>query len=335
MRVAIVGATGMVGREMLKVLAERNFPITELIPVASSRSVGKSISFGMQEYPIVSIEEAVKMAPDIALFSAWSDASREWAPKFAAAGTRVIDNSSAWRMSQDHKLIVPELNGQQLTSDDMIIANPNCSTIQLVMVLGPLHKAYTIKRVVVSTYQSISGTGLAAVKQMEAERSGQKTEMAYPYPIDQNCLPHCDVFLENDYTKEEMKLTNESRKILSLPELRLTATAVRVPVQGGHSESVNIEFESTPDVSEIRRILSQETGITVQDNPDVNQYPMPLYARGKDDVFVGRIRLDHSLENGLNLWIVADNLRKGAATNAVQIAEKLIELEILNKLSKA
>jgi len=217
----------------------------------------------------------------------------------------------------------------------MIIANPNCSTIQLVMVLGPLHKAYTIKRVVVSTYQSISGTGLAAVKQMEAERSGQKTEMAYPYPIDQNCLPHCDVFLENDYTKEEMKLTNESRKILSLPELRLTATAVRVPVQGGHSESVNIEFESTPDVSEIRRILSQETGITVQDNPDVNQYPMPLYARGKDDVFVGRIRLDHSLENGLNLWIVADNLRKGAATNAVQIAEKLIELEILNKLSKA
>lgn len=335
MRVAIVGATGMVGREMLKVLAERNFPITELIPVASSRSVGKSISFGMQEYPIVSIEEAVKMAPDIALFSAGSDASREWAPKFAAAGTRVIDNSSAWRMSQDHKLIVPELNGQQLTSDDMIIANPNCSTIQLVMVLGPLHKAYTIKRVVVSTYQSISGTGLAAVKQMEAERSGQNTEMAYPYPIDQNCLPHCDVFLENDYTKEEMKLTNESRKILSLPELRLTATAVRVPVQGGHSESVNIEFESTPDVSEIRRILSQETGITVQDNPDVNQYPMPLYARGKDDVFVGRIRLDHSLENGLNLWIVADNLRKGAATNAVQIAEKLIELEILNKLSKA
>jgi aspartate-semialdehyde dehydrogenase len=335
MRVAIVGATGMVGREMLKVLAERNFPITELIPVASSRSVGKSISFGMQEYPIVSIEEAVKMAPDIALFSAGSDASREWAPKFAAAGTRVIDNSSAWRMSQDHKLIVPELNGQQLTSDDMIIANPNCSTIQLVMVLGPLHKAYTIKRVVVSTYQSISGTGLAAVKQMEAERSGQKTEMAYPYPIDQNCLPHCDVFLENDYTKEEMKLTNESRKILSLPELRLTATAVRVPVQGGHSESVNIEFESTPDVREIRRILSQETGITVQDNPDVNQYPMPLYARGKDDVFVGRIRLDHSLENGLNLWIVADNLRKGAATNAVQIAEKLIELEILNKLSKA
>ena len=325
----------MVGREMLKVLAERNFPITELIPVASSRSVGKSISFGMQEYPIVSIEEAVKMAPDIALFSAGSDASREWAPKFAAAGTRVIDNSSAWRMSQDHKLIVPELNGQQLTSDDMIIANPNCSTIQLVMVLGPLHKAYTIKRVVVSTYQSISGTGLAAVKQMEAERSGQKTEMAYPYPIDQNCLPHCDVFLENDYTKEEMKLTNESRKILSLPELRLTATAVRVPVQGGHSESVNIEFESTPDVSEIRRILSQETGITVQDNPDVNQYPMPLYARGKDDVFVGRIRLDHSLENGLNLWIVADNLRKGAATNAVQIAEKLIELDILNKLSKA
>ncbi len=289
----------------------------------------------MQEYPIVSIEEAVKMAPDIALFSAGSDASREWAPKFAAAGTRVIDNSSAWRMSQDHKLIVPELNGQQLTSDDMIIANPNCSTIQLVMVLGPLHKAYTIKRVVVSTYQSISGTGLAAVKQMEAERSGQKTEMAYPYPIDQNCLPHCDVFLENDYTKEEMKLTNESRKILSLPELRLTATAVRVPVQGGHSESVNIEFESTPDVREIRRILSQETGITVQDNPDVNQYPMPLYARGKDDVFVGRIRLDHSLENGLNLWIVADNLRKGAATNAVQIAEKLIELEILNKLSKA
>jgi len=325
----------MVGREMLKVLAERNFPITELIPVASSRSVGKSISFGMQEYPIVSIEEAVKMAPDIALFSAGSDASREWAPKFAAAGTRVIDNSSAWRMSQDHKLIVPELNGQQLTSDDMIIANPNCSTIQLVMVLGPLHKAYTIKRVVVSTYQSISGTGLAAVKQMEAERSGQKTEMAYPYPIDQNCLPHCDVFLENDYTKEEMKLTNESRKILSLPELRLTATAVRVPVQGGHSESVNIEFESTPDVREIRRILSQETGITVQDNPDVNQYPMPLYARGKDGVFVGRIRLDHSLENGLNLWIVADNLRKGAATNAVQIAEKLIELEILNKLSKA
>ncbi len=325
----------MVGREMLEVLAERSFPINELIPLASSRSVGKSITFGMNQHTIVSMEAAVNMKPDIALFSAGSEASLEWAPKFAAAGTRVIDNSSAWRMSPEHKLIVPEINGSELNASDMIIANPNCSTIQLVMVLGPLNKAFGIKRVVVSTYQSISGTGLVAVNQMHAERSGEKSEMAYPYPIDQNCLPHCDVFLENDYTKEEMKLTNESRKILSLSNLRLTATAVRVPVQGGHSESVNIEFETTPDVNQIRRMLSEEMGISVQDNPDVNLYPMPLYARGKDDVFVGRIRLDHSLDNAINLWIVSDNLRKGAATNAVQIAEKLMELGILNKLSKA
>ncbi len=331
MKIAVVGATGMVGQEMLKVLAERNFPISELIPVASEKSVGSFVEFGMGKIEVVGMEAAIKMKPDIALFSAGGSTSETWAPKFEAIGCRVIDNSSAWRMHPDKQLVVPEINGNKLSAGDMIIANPNCSTIQLVMILAPLHKRYGIKRVVVSTYQSISGTGSAAVKQMENERSGTNGEMAYPYPIDQNCLPHCDIFLDNDYTKEEMKLVNESRKILGFPELRLTATAVRVPVQGGHSESVNIEFESPVEVSEVRQILSETEGVKVTDHPTMNQYPMPLYAKGKDEVFVGRIRRDESLDNSLNLWIVADNLRKGAATNAVQIAEKLIEIGIVNQ----
>lgn len=335
MKVAVVGATGMVGQEMLKVLTERSLPITELIPVATERSIGKKLKFGMDEVTIVSMEEAISRKPDVALFSAGSDASLEWADAFVEVGCRVIDNSSAFRMDADKKLVVPEINGDQLTESDLIIANPNCSTIQLVMALAPLEEAYGLERVVVSTYQSITGTGVAAVRQMEAEREGRHDSMVYPYPIDQNCLPHCDVFLDNDYTKEEMKLVNESRKILGLPELRLTATAVRVPVQSGHSEAVNVEFKSEPDVSNVRKILSETDGVTLQDNPDVNQYPMPLYAKGKDDVFVGRIRLDESQKNSLNLWIVADNLRKGAATNAVQIAEKLIELGIVKAYSAA
>ncbi len=329
MRIAIVGVTGMVGGVMLKVLADQNFPVTELIPVASEKSVGKKVSFGGTEYTVVGLETAVKMSPDIALFSAGGQTSLDWAPKFAEVGCRVIDNSSAWRMDPTKKLIIPEINGDLLDASDLIIANPNCSTIQLLMVLAPLHAKYNVKRVVVSTYQSISGTGVNAVQQMENERNGVKGNMAYPYPIDQNCLPHCDVFLENGYTKEEMKLTNETKKILD-PSIFVSATAVRVPVIGGHSESVNVTFENDFDLNDVRKALHEYPGVTLQDSPETNTYPMPLYASGKDDVFVGRIRRDESLPNSLNLWVVADNLRKGAATNAVQIALKLIEKKILS-----
>lgn len=329
MKVAVVGATGMVGQVMLKVLAERNFPLTELIPVASERSVGTNIEFQGKDYKVVSMEQAVSAKPDIALFSAGGETSLEWAPKFAAAGTTVIDNSSAWRMNPNNKLVVPEINASELTSEDKIIANPNCSTIQMVMALSPLHKKYQIKRVVVSTYQSITGTGVKAVQQLENEYKGEQGEMAYPYPIHRNAIPHCDVFEENGYTKEEMKLTNETKKILQDDTVAVTATAIRIPVVGGHSEAVNITFENDFDINEVRRLLSDFPGITVQDNLDVNTYPMPIYAEGKDDVFVGRIRRDLSQPNSLNMWIVADNLRKGAATNAVQIAEYLVENDLV------
>jgi len=325
MRVAVVGATGMVGNVMLKVLKERNFPADEILAVGSERSVGTEKEIDGTLYKIMSIDQAIAAKPDIAIFSAGGGVSLEFAPKFAAVGTTVIDNSSAWRMSPDHKLIVPEINGNTLTKDDKIIANPNCSTIQLVMTLAPLHRKYGVKRVVVSTYQSITGTGVGAVNQMAAEREGRQAEMVYPYPIDQNCIPHCDVFEENGYTKEEMKLTKETKKILD-PNINVTATAVRVPVVGGHSESVNITFENDFDLAELRKILHDTDGITLQDNPDVNSYPMPRYAHDRDDVFVGRIRRDFSQPNSLNLWIVADNLRKGAATNAVQIAEIVVGL---------
>ncbi|AJA68593.1 aspartate-semialdehyde dehydrogenase [Myroides odoratimimus] len=324
MKIAVVGATGMVGEIMLKVLAERNFPVTELIPVASEKSVGKEVEFKGKKYTIKSMEEAVMMKPDIALFSAGGSISLECAPKFAEVGTTVIDNSSAWRMDPTKKLIVPEINADSLTKEDKIIANPNCSTIQLVMALSPLHKQYGIKRVVVSTYQSITGTGVKAVKQLENEYKDVKGDMAYNYPIHRNAIPHCDVFEDNGYTKEEMKLVKETKKILRDDTVLVTATAVRIPVVGGHSETVNIEFEKDFDLGDIRQILHQTPGITVQDNTDTNTYPMPLYAEGKDDVFVGRIRRDESQKNTVNMWIVADNLRKGAATNTVQIAEYLV-----------
>ena len=323
MKVAVIGATGMVGRVMLQVLKEQNFPITTLIPVASEKSVGNKIEFGGLDFEVVGLQTAVDMRPDIAIFSAGGETSLIWAPKFAAVGTVVIDNSSAWRMDPTKKLVVPEINGHLLTKEDKIIANPNCSTIQLVMVLAPLHKRFGIKRVVVSTYQSITGTGVKAMEQMENERAGISGEMAYKYPIDKNCIPQCDVFEDNGYTKEEMKLTNETKKILD-PSILVTATAVRVPVVGGHSEAVNIEFEKDFNLDEVRKILHETSGITLQDNQDTYTYPMPKYAQGKDDVFVGRIRRDESQTNTLNLWIVADNLRKGAATNAVQIA-KIVE----------
>lgn len=328
MKVAIVGATGMVGNVMLEVLKEKSFPVTELIPVASEKSVGKTISYNGQDFQIVGLAEAVEMRADIAIFSAGGETSLEWAPKFAAVGTTVIDNSSAWRMDPTKKLIVPEINGDILTAADKIIANPNCSTIQLVLALKPLHDKYKVKRVVVSTYQSISGTGVKAVQQLENERAGITGEMAYPYQIDKNCLPHCDSFLDNGYTKEEMKLTNETKKILD-PTINVTATAVRVPVSGGHSEAVNIEFEHDFTLSDVRELLRQQDGITLKDDPTTNTYPMPLYAGGKDDVFVGRIRRDESQPNTLNMWIVADNLRKGAATNAVQIAQLLMDKSLV------
>lgn len=326
MKVAVVGCTGLVGREMLKVLKERRFPVSEIVPVASERSVGKTLEFDGKQYTILSMEAGVAAKADIALFSAGGSVSLEWAPKYAAAGTTVIDNSSAWRMDANTKLIVPEVNGHELNGTEGIIANPNCSTIQMMVVLAPLQKKYGLKRVVVSTYQSITGTGAAAVQQMENERAGIKGPMAYHYPIDRNVIPHCDVFLDNGYTKEEMKLVHESRKILGLPQLRVTATAVRVPSTGGHSESVNLEFERPFELSELRKLLHDSPGIVLQDQPETLSYPMPLYANGKDEVFVGRIRRDESLDNGVNLWIVADNLRKGAATNAVQIAERLLTL---------
>jgi aspartate-semialdehyde dehydrogenase len=324
MRVAVVGATGMVGEVMLKVLRERNFPITEIIPVASEKSMGKQIEFGGNSYTVISMQDAVNSKPDIAIFSAGGETSLEWAPKFAEVGTTVIDNSSAWRMDPDKKLIVPEINGNSLTKNDKIIANPNCSTIQLVMTLAPLHKAYGVKRVIVSTYQSITGTGVKAVQQLENERAGVSGEMAYHYPIDKNCIPHCDSFLDNGYTKEEMKLSNETKKILD-PVIKVTATAVRVPVVGGHSEAVNIEFEKEFDLAEVRKLLHETEGITLKDDPTTNSYPMPRFAEAQNDVFVGRIRRDETQEKSLNLWIVADNLRKGAATNAVQIAELLVK----------
>ena len=325
MKVAVVGATGTVGTIMLKVLAERNFPVTEIIPVASEKSIGKTIDFKGNKFTVVGLQTAVDMKADIAIFSAGGDTSLEWAPKFAAVGTTVIDNSSAWRMNPNHKLIVPEINASILTAEDKIIANPNCSTIQMVMVMSPLHQKYKIKRAVISTYQSITGTGVKALLQLENEKKGIKGEMAYPYPIDNNCLPHCDVFEDNGYTKEEMKLINEPKKILDDNSLKITATAVRVPVVGGHSESINIEFENDFSVADIRKILHETAGITLQDNLDTNTYPMPIYAEGKDDVFVGRVRRDESQTKTINLWVVSDNLRKGAATNAIQIAEYLVQ----------
>ncbi len=325
MKVAVVGATGMVGSVMLQVLAEQKFPFTELLMVASENSVGKKLTFQEKEYAVMSLQTAVDARPDIAIFSAGGDTSLEWAPRFAVVGTVVIDNSSAWRMDPTKKLVVPEINGQQLTKEDLIIANPNCSTIQLVLTLAPLHQRYGVKRVVVSTYQSITGTGVKAVQQLENERNGISAEMAYKYPIDKNCIPQCDVFTENGYTKEEMKLTNETKKILD-PKILVTATAVRVPVVGGHSEAVNIEFEQDFDLTEVKSILSNTPGIVVQDNLAAFEYPMPRFAEGKDAVFVGRIRRDESQPNTLNLWIVADNLRKGAATNAVQIAQIVASL---------
>lgn len=325
MKVAVVGATGMVGQVMLKVLEERNLPITELIPVASERSVGKKIKFKDKEFTIVSMNDAIAAKPEIAIFSAGGGTSLEFAPKFAEVGTVVIDNSSAWRMDPTKKLVVPEINANVLTKEDKIIANPNCSTIQLVMVLHPLNLKYDIKRVIVSTYQSVTGTGKAAVDQLNSEIKGENPEKVYPYQIFKNALPHCDVFADDDYTKEEIKLMKEPKKILGDDTFNLTATAVRVPVQGGHSESVNIEFENEFDLDEVRKILSETPGVVLQDNVKNNEYPMPLYSEGKDDVFVGRIRRDLSQPKTLNLWIVADNLRKGAATNAVQIAEYLVE----------
>ena len=329
MKVAVVGATGMVGEVMLKVLAERNFPVTELLVVASERSVGKKLSFQGREYTLIGLETAVAAKPDLAIFSAGGDTSLEWAPKFAAVGTTVIDNSSAWRMDPTKKLVVPEINASELTKEDKIIANPNCSTIQMVLALSSLHRKFKMKRVVVSTYQSVSGTGVKAVQQLENEIAGIQGEMAYPYPIGKNALPHCDVFLENGYTKEEMQLAKEPQKIFGDNSFSVTATAVRIPTSGGHSESVNVEFENDFDLSEVRRLLSETPGIVVQDNTDTNTYPMPIYAHGKDDVFVGRIRRDETQPNTLNMWIVADNLRKGAATNAVQIAEYLAQNQLV------
>tara|TARA_R100001230_G_C5682894_1_gene190551 strand:- start:1092 stop:2081 length:990 start_codon:yes stop_codon:yes gene_type:complete len=329
MKLALVGATGMVGEVMMKVLDERNFPIDELLLVASEKSVGKEISFKGKNHKVIGLKEAVAARPNIALFSAGGNTSLEWAPRFAEVGTTVIDNSSAWRMEPDKKLIVPEINAHLLTREDKIIANPNCSTIQLVMALAPLHKKYKMKRVVVSTYQSVSGTGLKAVKQMENEMAGIKGEMAYPYPIHKNALPHCDIFEENGYTKEEMKLAREPQKILDDRTFSVTATAVRIPTAGGHSEAVNVQFENDFELGDVRKILHETPGITVQDNPDTNTYPMPMYAHDKDEVFVGRIRRDESQPNTLNMWIVSDNLRKGAATNAVQIAEYLVNNKLV------
>ncbi len=325
MKIAVVGATGMVGEVMLQVLAERNFPVTELIPVASEKSIGKQITFKNKTYTVVGMQTAIDMKADIALFSAGGETSLAWAPKFAAAGTTVIDNSSAWRMDDTKKLVVPEINGAILTKNDKIIPNANCSTIQLVMALAPLHKKYKLKRVIVSTYQSITGTGVKGVQQLENEYAGHQGEMAYKYPIHRNAIPHCDSFEENGYTKEEMKLVRETQKILNDKTIAVTATAVRVPIVGGHSEAVNVEFETDFDLDEVRRLLHNTPGVVVQDNIDTFTYPMPLYAQGKDDVFVGRIRRDESQPNSLNMWIVADNLRKGAATNTVQIAEYLVK----------
>ena len=327
MKVAVVGATGMVGKVMLEILQERSFPISELLVVASSKSVGQTLSFKNKNLTIISIEDAVSEQPDLAIFSAGGNVALEWAPRFVEIGTKVIDNSSAWRLTK--ALIIPEINGNTLTEKDKIIANPNCSTIQLLMALKPLHDVYTIKRVVISTYQSITGTGVKAVRQLENEINEIKGEMAYPYPIHENALPHCDVFEDNGYTKEEMKLVRETKKIMGDDSIEVSATAVRVPVKGGHSESVNVEFDTDFDLSNVRQLLHDFQGVSVQDNPDVNTYPMPIYAEGKDEVFVGRIRRDFSQEKTLNMWVVSDNLRKGAATNAVQIAEHLYKNDLI------
>ena len=335
MKIAVVGVTGMVGNVMLEVLTEKNLPLTELIPVASARSVGKQVTFNGQSYTIISMEDAVAARPDIAIFSAGGGVSKEWAPKFAEVGTFVIDNSSAWRMDADKPLTVPEINAGQLDESSRIIANPNCSTIQMVVALAPIHKKYGIKRLVISTYQSVSGTGVAAVRQMNDERAGKDAEMVYPYPIDQNCLPHGGSFTEDGYTTEELKLVNETRKILSDDSIQITATVVRVPVVGGHSESVNIETHKPFDLTELVDLLSETPGIVVQNDHTKNEYPMPLYAQHKDDVYVGRIRRDHSIDNGVNMWIVSDNLRKGAATNAAQIAEYLIKNDIVKAMQPA
>lgn len=329
MRVAVVGATGLVGTVMLKVLEERGFPVTELLPVASEKSVGKEVLFKGEKHKVIGMQEAINRKPDIAVFSAGGQTSLDWAPEFAKAGITVVDNSSAWRMDPSKKLVVPEINANVLTREDKIIANPNCSTIQMVVALAPLHRKYKAKRLVVSTYQSVTGTGVKAVKQLENERNGIIDVMAYPHPIDKNCIPQCDVFTGNGYTKEEMKLVNETKKIMGDDSIRVTATAVRVPVVGGHSESVNIEFEKEFDLDEVRRILSESRGIIVQDDPSIGLYPMPRNAEHKDEVFVGRIRRDETQPCTLNMWVVSDNLRKGAATNAIQIAEYLVEKDLL------
>ena len=329
MKVAVVGATGLVGSKMLQVLEERNFPVTKLFPVASERSVGKTVKFCGKRYKIIGLETAVGKRPDVAIFSAGGSVSKEWAPRFAEKGTVVIDNSSAWRMDPDKKLIVPEVNAGVLTKKDKIIANPNCSTIQMVVALKPLHDKYKIRRIVVSTYQSVTGTGIKAVNQLMNERKGKSGERAYPYQIDLNLLPHIDLFTENGYTKEEMKMVNETKKIMADDSIRVTATTVRVPVIGGHSESVNVEFDRDFDLEEVRSLLASAPGVVVTDNPAELQYPMPLFAHDKDDVFVGRLRRDESQPNTLNMWVVSDNLRKGAATNAVQIAEYLLAQGIL------
>ena len=323
MKVAVVGATGLVGTKMLQVLAERNFPVTELLPVASEKSVGKQVEFKGKKYTIVSASDAIAAKPALALFSAGGSTSLEWAPKFAAAGITVVDNSSAWRMDPTKRLIVPELNADVLTADDKIIANPNCSTIQMVVALNPLHKKYKVKRIVVSTYQSVTGTGVKAVTQLMNERKGISGEMAYKYPIDLNAIPQIDVFLDNGYTKEEMKMVNETKKIMRDDAIRVTATTVRIPVMGGHSEAVNVEFENEFDLAEVRALLSKAPGVVVVDDPAAQQYPMPKDAHERDEVFVGRLRRDETQEKTLNMWVVSDNLRKGAATNAVQIAEYL------------
>ena len=329
MKIAVVGATGMVGNVMLKVLEERNLPINKLLLVASERSVGTELIYHNKKIKVIGLNEALNAKPDIALFSAGGTTSQEWAPKFAFVGTTVIDNSSAWRMEKDIKLIVPEINANLLSSEDKIIANPNCSTIQMVMALAPLHRKFKIKRLVISTYQSITGTGVKAMKQLKNEMSGTLGENAYPHQIHKNALPHCDVFLENNYTREEMKLVHETHKILADNTIAITATAVRIPVVGGHSESVNVQFENHFEINQIQKILSQSPGLEILDDPENNRYPMPITAEGKDTVYVGRIRRDNSISNGLNLWIVSDNLRKGAATNTIQIAEYLIKSNLV------
>jgi aspartate-semialdehyde dehydrogenase len=329
MKVAVVGATGLVGSVMIKVLEERNFPVSEFIPVASERSAGKEVIFKGRSYKVVTMDTAISKRPDIALFSAGGGTSLEWAPKFAAAGTTVIDNSSAWRMDPEKKLVVPEINAKILGKNDKIIANPNCSTIQMVVALAPLHNKYRIRRIVVSTYQSVTGTGVKAVEQLMNERNGVKGEMAYAYPIDLNVIPQIDVFLENGYTKEEMKMVNETRKIMGDDTIRVTSTTVRIPVMGGHSESVNVEFEKDFQLDEVRKILSGTPGVILVDDVKNLKYPMPMDAHNKDEVLVGRLRRDESQPNALNMWIVADNLRKGAATNAVQIAEYLLQNKLV------